>query len=138
MLKEWHKAVKMTTNLLHSLSTSAEGEVLPSDSSTDLLQKLQKIAATANASLNQGLVEPDTISGLGICVVQMQGDTTCLYLDNHDKSVSPGIRMVTSLLATCLENEQNPRAAVLLNKAFKLAEEALKVRSGEIISSKLH
>jgi hypothetical protein len=46
--------------------------------------------------------------------------------------------MASAILATCLQAEQDTRVKLLLSKAQKLTEQALKIRTGEIITSTLH
>jgi hypothetical protein len=104
----------------------------------DFVLKLKDIVAHLHQKLNEGQLEPSTVVGLGVCAVQLDGLSTCLFTDSSEKPVSPGIRMASAILATCLKNEDNARVALLLNKAQKLTEQALKIRTGEIINSTLH
>lgn len=104
----------------------------------DLVLKLRSIVADLHEKLNSGQADLSSIVGLGVCAVQLDGLSTCLFTDSAEKPVSPGLRMATAILDSCLQGEENTRVTLLLSKARKLTEQALKIRTGEIISSTLH
>lgn len=104
----------------------------------DMVVKLQAIVADLHEKLNHNQAEPASVVGLGVCAVQLDGLSTCLFIDSAEKPQSPGLQMAAAILDSCLQNEENTRVTLLLNKAKKLTEQALKIRTGEIISSTLH
>lgn len=128
----------MTTNRADIPQKENKGTSVEEISKPSFVERIQQITIGVSQTLNAGLHDPETVSGVALCAVQLHGKVTCVVLDSTDKSVSPGIRMASSMLATVLQEEKNPRVIALLNKALKLSEEALKIRSGEIISTKLH
>ena len=128
----------MTTKLAEHRHDGEQGLAMPDDTTQALLQQVKDLTLGVAQTLNANLADPETVVGLGVCAVQLTGRTTSVVLDSGGKPMSAGIRMASSVLATCLQDEKNPRVQALLNKALKLTEEALKVRSGEIISTRLH
>lgn len=108
------------------------------DPNKDFVHKLSDIVADLHQKLNDGQFELTSVVGLGVCTVQLDGLSTCLLTDSAEKPMSPGLRMAAAVLATCLQGEQDSRVGLLLSKALKLTEQALKIRTGEIITSTLH
>lgn len=107
--------------------------------SEEFVAILQDIVRQSGARLNQGELNPETVVALGICAVQMQGLTTCLFSDSSEKPVNPGLRMAAAILQSCIDDvEADSRVLVLVKKAKSLADEALRIRTGEIINSTLH
>jgi hypothetical protein len=142
MKKAQHKRNSFQT-LIKFMNTTpnriAEREdVMSNDSNQDFVSKLKDIVVPLHQKLNIGLIEPRTVVGLGICTVQMDGLSTCFFVDCADKPENPGMRMASAILATCSQAESNLRVSTLLNKARKLTEEALRIRIGEIITTTLH
>lgn len=111
---------------------------LTTDPNRAFILKLNHLVAQLHQNLNAGQLDPSTVVGLGVCAVQLDGLSTCLFTDSAEKPVNPGIRLASAVLAICLQQEDNPRVTLLLNKAHKLTEQALKIRTGEIITSTLH
>jgi hypothetical protein len=105
----------------------------------EFIQILQDIVNQSVARLNHGELNPATVVALGICTVQLQGVTTSLFSDSSEKPVNPGLRMAAAILQSCIEDgEADSRVLVLVKKAKSLADEALRIRTGEIISTTLH
>ena len=116
----------------------APESAVTNDPNQDFVLKLHGIVADLQQQLNDGQLELSSVVGLGVCTVQLDGLSTCLFTDSAEKPVSPGMRMASAILATCLQAEQDTRVKLLLSKAQKLTDQALKIRTGEIITSTLH
>jgi hypothetical protein len=125
-------------NTAPDLAVSAPENFVTNDPNEDFVLRLRDIVAKLHQQLNTGPLEPSSVVALGVCAVQLDGLSTCLFTDSSEKPVNPGIRMAAAILATCLKTEENARVALLLNKAQKLTEQALKIRTGEILTSTLH
>jgi len=125
-------------NTLPNHVTPAPETFVNSLQNEDFVSKLRAVVEQIQAQLNAGLAEPHNVVALGICAVQLDGLSTCLLSDSADKPMNPGMRMAAAILGTCLQGEDDPRVQPLLAKAQKLTEQALKIRTGEIITSTLH
>jgi hypothetical protein len=116
----------------------APDTAVTNDLNQDFVHKLRDIVADLHQKLNNGQFELASVVGLGVCTVQLDGLSTCILSDSAEKPMSPGLHMASAILATCLQAEQDSRVGLLLSKAQKLTEQALKIRTGEILTSTLH
>lgn len=121
----------------HPLPAPAE-TLVTTDSNTDIATKLQELVLDLHKELNAGRAEPHNIVGLSVCAVQLDGQSSCVLRDQAEKPEYPGLRLAEALLVTCLQAEADSRVSPLLSKAQKLVEQALRIKTGEILSSTLH
>lgn len=121
----------------YSLSAPAE-TLVTTDPNSDFVAKFHDLVADLHARLNDGRLEPNNFVGLSVCAVQLDGQCSSVLRDNAQKPENPGLRLAAALLATCLQGEEDSRVSPLLSKAQKLIEQALRIKTGEIISSTLH
>jgi hypothetical protein len=112
--------------------------LVTTDANTDFVSKFQDLVTDLHAKLNEGRAEPTNIVGLSVCAVQLDGQSSCVLRDQAEKPENPALRLAAALLATSLQEEEDNRVALLLSKAQKLTEQALRIKTGEILSSTLH
>ena len=100
--------------------------------------KLEKLTQALHAAVNQVGASEDPMVGAALSIVHLQSGTSCVSMEAPGNPMSPSLSMAVAILATLSKSESNPRVSALVRKAARCAEQALKLRTGEVQSHSLH